>query len=337
MMWIGPSCNCWNRRFWRSRGWKVHFLRHVKVAPGSDWNLNLVGICRVRRDDVQAAVDAVSNLPEAAEDPAVRRGAWRDPVTDVVITGPVGLDQLGRFADEFVTRLFAVGVTRTIVQGVAAPETIVEIPSLSLRQNGVTMAEIARAIAQEAEADPAGDVGSGAARIRTGVAKRSAGEISSIVLRTNSDGSKLTIGDVAQVRTEGIDRDRAYFVGDDPAIVVRISRSDRGDAIKIQARVEAVAEELQLALPAGVTMDLIRTRSAAITNRLNLLMDNGLMGLGLVCVAAVFVSECAHRVLGGCRYSGGDEWHNRDDVSGRADVQHDLVVCADYRAGHCGG
>jgi hypothetical protein len=32
----------------------------------------------------------------------VRRGAWRDRVTDVVITGPVGVDQLGRFADEFV-------------------------------------------------------------------------------------------------------------------------------------------------------------------------------------------------------------------------------------------
>ncbi len=246
----------------------------LEFEPG--WNMSRAA------DDVQSAVDAVSNLPEAAEDPRVRRGAWRDRVTDVVITGPVGLDQLGRFADEFVTRLFAAGVTRTIVQGVAAPQTIVEIPSLSLRQYGVTMAEIARAIAQETEADPAGDVGGGAARIRTGVAKRSAAEIAAIVLRNNVDGSKLTIGDMAQVRTEGIDRDMAYFVGNDPAMLVRISRSDRGDAVKIQARVEAVAEELQLALPAGVSMDLIRTRSEAITNRLNLLINNGLMGLGLV-------------------------------------------------------
>ena len=50
-------------------------------------------------DDVQTAVDTITNLPEEAEDPAVRRGAWRDRVTDVVITGPVGVDQLGRFAD----------------------------------------------------------------------------------------------------------------------------------------------------------------------------------------------------------------------------------------------
>ena len=46
-------------------------------------------------DDVQAAIDAVTTLPEEAEEPNVRRGAWRDRVTDVVITGPVGAGQLG--------------------------------------------------------------------------------------------------------------------------------------------------------------------------------------------------------------------------------------------------
>ncbi|MFV2003456.1 MAG: efflux RND transporter permease subunit, partial [Paracoccaceae bacterium] len=208
--------------------------------------------------------------------------AWRDLVTQVVITGPVGLDQLGRFSDEFVSRLFAAGVTRTTIFGVVAPQMIVEVPSLSLRQNDITMAEIAAAIARETEADPAGDVGSGAARVRTGVAKRSAGDIQAIVLRSNADGSKLTIGDVARIRVEGIDRERAFYVGDNPAVQVRIDRSDRGDAIKIQATVEAVAAELQLSLPAEVSMDLIRTRAEAISNRLALLLDNGLRGLGLV-------------------------------------------------------
>ncbi|MCT8158919.1 efflux RND transporter permease subunit [Pseudoruegeria sp. SHC-113] len=233
-------------------------------------------------DDVQSAVDGVSNLPEDAEDPEVRRGVWRDRVTDVVITGPVDVTQLGRFADEFITRLFAAGVTRTTIRGVAAPETIVEVPTLSLIRNDVTMAEIAEAIAAEASADPAGDVSGGTARVRTGVAKRSADEIEAIVLRSNPDGSKLRIGDVAEVRVEGIDRDRAYFVGPNPAISVRVDRSDQGDAIRIQRQVEDVAAEMQRTLPAEVSIDLIRTRAEAITGRLNLLMDNGLMGLGLV-------------------------------------------------------
>ncbi|MGB1209743.1 MAG: efflux RND transporter permease subunit, partial [Paracoccaceae bacterium] len=107
-------------------------------------------------DDVQLAVDSVAGqFPQDAEDPDVRRGVWRDRVTDVVITGPVGVDQLGLFADEFLTRLFAVGVTRTTIRGVAAGSTIVEIPSLSLIRHDVTMAQISAAIAEEAQADPA--------------------------------------------------------------------------------------------------------------------------------------------------------------------------------------
>ncbi|MEM6596237.1 MAG: efflux RND transporter permease subunit, partial [Pseudomonadota bacterium] len=233
-------------------------------------------------DEVQAAVDAVTDLPEDADEPSVRRGAWRDRVTDVVITGPVEVTQLGRFADEFVTRLFAAGVTRTTIRGIAAPETVVEVPSQALIQHDLTMAEIAAAIRGEASTDPAGDVASGTARVRTGVAKRDAAAIGAIVLRSNEDGSQLTVGDVARVIVEGPDRERAYFRGDDPAISIRVDRSGQGDAIRMQATVQEVADEMALTLPEGTSIDLIRTRSEAITGRLNILVDNGLVGLGLV-------------------------------------------------------
>jgi len=238
-------------------------------------------------DDVAAAVDTVTNLPEDAEDPEVRRSVWRDRVTDVVITGPVGAGQLGRFADEFVTRLFAEGVTRTTIRGFAAPETVVEVTSLSLIENDITMREIASAIAGQAEASPAGDV-SGSARVRTGVAKRSADEIANIVLRPEPGGGNLTVGDVASVIVGGPDRDRAYYVGDNPAVSIRIDRSPRGDAIEIQRKVEEVAAEMEVGLPGGTRIDLIRGRAEYISQRLDILLDNGLMGLSLV-VALLFL------------------------------------------------
>ncbi len=232
-------------------------------------------------EDVQLAVDSASNLPVDAEDPNVRRGGWSDRVTDVVITGPVGVDQLGRFADEFSTRLFAQGVTQVIVQGVAAPSTVVEVPSLSLIQYDIGLSDIAARIAEEAEADPVGDV-SGNARVRTGVAKRSAEEIGAIVLRSNPDGSKLTIDDVATVTVEGTDRNRAYFVGENPAIKVRVLRSSQGDAIGMQETVEQVAQELTASLPQGVSIELTNGRAELISGRLNILLDNALTGLMLV-------------------------------------------------------
>ncbi|MRU15343.1 efflux RND transporter permease subunit [Roseovarius sp. A21] len=239
-------------------------------------------------DEVQAAIDTITTLPEEAEEPQVRRGAWRDRVTDIVITGPVATDQLGLYADELVTRLFDAGVTRTTVRGVAAPQTIVEVPSVNLMSYDITMAEIADVIAGEVDADPAGDVTGANTRVRTGVEKRSPEQINAIVLRSNPDGSALTIGDVATVRVEGITRNLSYFVGDNPAMSVRVDRSARGDAIAIQAQVAEVAESMERSLPEGVSIELIRTRSEAISGRLDTLLDNGITGLALV-VALLFM------------------------------------------------
>ena len=233
-------------------------------------------------DDVQAAIDQITTLPEDAEDPTVRRGAWRDRVTDVVITGPIAPEQLGLFADELVTRLFAVGVTRTTIRGIAAPQVLIEVPSSSLIAFDVSMTEIAAAIAAEVDADPAGDVTGANARVRTGTQKRSAEEISGVVLRSNPDGSTVVVGDVARVLRQGADRERTYFVGVDPAVSVRVDRSNQGDAIAMQAQVEEVAASMQRTLPRDVTLELIRTRAEAISNRLAILIDNALVGLGLV-------------------------------------------------------
>jgi multidrug efflux pump subunit AcrB len=94
-------------------------------------------------EEVRAAVEGVRNLPEGAETPEIRRGGWRDRVTDVVIHGPVTVEQLGRYADEFAARLYRAGITRTTIQGVADPVIRVEVPEASLVRHGVTLAEVA--------------------------------------------------------------------------------------------------------------------------------------------------------------------------------------------------
>lgn len=239
-------------------------------------------------DEVQQALDGVTELPDDAEEGSVRRGNWFDSVTDVVITGPVATEQIGRFADELVTRLFEVGVTNTTIRGIAAPETLVIVPSVNLIRYDISMAEIAGVIADAADTAPAGDVDAANARIRTGSEARSADQISDLTLRINDDGSALTVGDLARIEVNGVDRDRAYFVGEDPAIVIRVQRSEEGDALAIQDSVEQVVVALQATLPAGTQIDLVNIRAEAISGRLNILLDNALMGLGLV-VALLFL------------------------------------------------
>jgi len=54
--------------------------------------------------DVETVLDQINTLPEEADDPKVRRGSWRDRVTDLIISGPLEIDQLALFADELVLR-----------------------------------------------------------------------------------------------------------------------------------------------------------------------------------------------------------------------------------------
>lgn len=238
-------------------------------------------------EEVQAAVDAITTLPEGAEEPVVSASAWRDRVTDVLISGPVGIDQLARFSDEFTSRLFAAGITRATITGLAAPETLVEVSQASLLQHDITMAEVAEAIGAAVRDAPAGELGEGA-RLRTGTERRTIGEIAAIVLRSEADGTKLTVGDIATLRANSVNSVRAAYVGENPAMTIRIDRADDGDAIRIQATVAEVAAEMQADLPPGVTVDLVRTRAEQIKDRLMLFLDNGTSGLLLV-VAVLFL------------------------------------------------
>lgn len=104
--------------------------------------------------EVETAVSGAGDLPEGTEDPEITRRAWRDRVADVVISGPVGLDQLGRIADDMTNRLYGRGVTRLTVSGIAAPETMVELRMADLIRHDLTMQQVAEVIAAAAAPRP---------------------------------------------------------------------------------------------------------------------------------------------------------------------------------------
>ncbi len=233
-------------------------------------------------NEVEAALASVTSLPADADPPVVRRNTWRDRVTNMVITGPVAPDQLLRIADEFLDRLYRAGVTRATIEGMAAPEIAIEVPMAALMRHDLTLSDISDRITAETATDPAGTMTGGSARLRTGTEKRSPEALRQVVLRSRPDGTSLTLGEVATVTDSGGTGAHAYYVGDNPAIVLRADRSPEGDAIGIQRKVEEVAEAMRPGLPKGVTIDLTRVRSQEIAARLQILIENGVMGLALV-------------------------------------------------------
>ena len=238
--------------------------------------------------DVDTAIASAGDLPEGAEDPDIVRSSWRDRVADVVIAGPVGLEQLSRLTDDFTNRLYAAGITRLSITGLAAPETVVEVRMADLVRHDITLEEIASVVGAAASASPAGDVSSGSSRVRTGSETRDPAAVAGLALEAQPDGTILTVGDVADVRQSGMDRNTAYYVGGDPAVIVQVQRSAAGDAIGMQRSVESIVAQMQPSLPQGVSIELVRARAELIAARLELLLDNAVMGLALV-VALLFM------------------------------------------------
>ncbi|MFV0384320.1 efflux RND transporter permease subunit [Paracoccus sp. (in: a-proteobacteria)] len=246
----------------------------IEFEPG--WDMSRA------TSDVETAITAAGDLPDSAEDPEVTRSAWRDRVADVVISGPAGLDQLGRIADDLVNRLYGQGITRINTIGLSAPETLIEVDMLELVRHDVTLEQIAAVAAAAASANPAGDVSAGATRVRTGSEIRDPSQVAELPVKALADGTKLTIGDVARVTSTGLDQNVAFYVGDNPAVMVGVQRSAAGDAIGMQRGVEDIVARMEPGLPDGVEMTLVRARAEVIAARLELLLDNAAMGLGLV-------------------------------------------------------
>jgi multidrug efflux pump subunit AcrB len=248
----------------------------VEFQPGWDSAQGL--------NDVKAALDEVHDLPVDAEAPIVRPRRWRDRVTDVMISGPVGVDVLNRYAEEFKAQLYKKGVTLAEIDGVSDPEVRIDVWPQDLERYKLTMADIVAAIKSETGTQPVGQIESTRARVRTTAKPLTAEALAAIAVRSLPDGTRIALRDVASVSEEGLDQKIALYHSGAPAVIVQVNRDAKGDAIAMQHKVETVVAAMAPTLPDGVTMTLVNPRAKAISDRLDMLIRNGAQGLVIVVV-----------------------------------------------------
>ena len=255
---------------------------YLDFKPGTDMSK--------AKEEVQTALDSVQNLPEASEIPTMKKISWSDRVSDVVISGPLELEQLAILADEYVSKLYREGISNTQIMGVSAPIIKVSVPSINLVQYKLPLNHLAKVIESEVDIDPSGEVGN-SNRVRSGFSKRSIEDIGNIVIRLPNSQKEVFLRDISDIYFDNISQNREYFSNGNKAIVVRVDRFAQDDAIEIQRNVEKITEEFESSLPNGVEVVLSKTRADAISNRLEILLRNGLQGLTLVLILLfVFLS-----------------------------------------------
>lgn len=231
-------------------------------------------------DDIKSRVDAITTFPVDAERPIISQPTRKGDVIDVVIYGQLTeleLRQLGETVRDELTEL--PGITQVQLDGVRAYEVAIEVSEDTLREYGLTLAQVAAAVRRNSLDLSAGQLRtrSGDILVRTEGQAYTARDFADIVVR--ADGNfRLTLGDIATI-IDGFAEEpiRSRFNGE-PAVSVGVYRVGDQSAIELAQTVKEYIAERQPELPPGVTLTYWRDGSQTVKNRLSTLLRSALQG-----------------------------------------------------------
>ena len=236
-------------------------------------------------DEVKQKIDAIETFPYEAEKPIITEMIMRKQVINVAISGDVDELSLKRAGERVRDELLAQkGISQVTLANVRPYEIAIELPEHQLLRFGLTFDEVAAAVRGSSLDLPGGSIKtrSGEILLRTkGQAYRGA-DFENITLRTNPDGSRLRLGQVATIDDSFADEDLSSRFNDKPAVLVRVFRVGEQSALQIAQLAKDYVSSAQATMPEGITLETWQDDSSYLRSRLDLLYRNGRAGLVLV-------------------------------------------------------
>ena len=245
-------------------------------------------------DDIESAVARIQTFPAAAERPEFREMSNRQSMIRLIVHGDIperALKELAYQIEEQLTSLPSVSYVETA--GTRNYEISIEVPLNRLRALGLTLQDIARVIARSSVELSAGSIDTSDAqlRIRTLGQRYDQHAFEEVKLIARGDGATVRLGDIADVRDSFEDTDLVIRYDGKPAAFIEVYRADGEQVMDVAAAVhDHIANVVVPSLPEGVGVTFWNDDSQTYSERLNLLLKNGLLGLALVLLAlAVFL------------------------------------------------
>ena len=236
-------------------------------------------------DDVKSRVDGITSLPGDIEKPVIRELLFRNRVINVVVSGPADPFTLKKLTERVRDDLLALpSITQVELVNVKPYEISIELSDQALRSYGLTFAEVADAI-RRSSVDVAGGIvktASGDVLLRTQNQAYHGEQFSKIPLRTQADGTFVTVGDVAHVVDGFQESDSEGRFNGQPAALLSVYRVGDQSILDISDEVKDYIAKTQPLLPEGIKLNIWQDNSRMFKSRLNLLLSNAVMGLTLV-------------------------------------------------------
>ena len=109
-------------------------------------------------NDVEKAVNALSLLPEGADDPKVTFSRWRDRIARIAISGPFDEKALRPYVYKIRDELLDAGITSVQFEGLRDEEIEITLKESALARFGLTLDQISQKIAAAKIDVPSGKI-----------------------------------------------------------------------------------------------------------------------------------------------------------------------------------
>ncbi len=255
-------------------------------------------------DEIKNRVDAIPTFPDNTEKPVISRATFEQQVMIVSVYGEVPERTLKEFARQIRNEVVTLpGVSRANILGGRNYEISIEVSEFNLQRFDLTLAEVAAAIRRGSLDLPAGAIRteSGDIQVRTKGQAYVGRDFEDIVVRTNPDGTRLLLREIADIRDGFENSDRFAEFNGSPAMSIQVMSVGKQSELLISESVQAFVAKKKASLPEGVGIQAWADVSFYLKGRLNMMVKNLVLGAGLVflCLALFLRLKLAFWVMVG--------------------------------------
>jgi len=245
---------------------------------------------RALLDDIKNKVDAINSFPDEVERPIYSLQEFHREVISVAVSADLPDQELRRLGEQVRDDLVALPeVSIAELMGVRAYEISVEIKEQTLRRFGLTFSQVVEAIRRSSIDLPAGAIKSegGEIMLRTKGQAYTTEDFARVSIITGSDGSRLTLGEIAHIH-DGFEEDPLYAIFNGrPAVFIEVYRTGQQNAITVAKAVRDYVTTSKERMQEGIALGYWRDRSRIVKLRLETLFNNAWQGglLVFLCLA----------------------------------------------------
>ena len=205
----------------------------------------------------------------------------------LAVSGPAGERALRVWGERIRDEIAALpGVTQVELAGAREYEVSIEVPEEALRRHGLTFDEVVRAVRSSSLDLPGGSIRTEGGEIllrAKGQAYRGE-DFDRLVLLTREDGTRLMLGEVAQVVDGFVQDERSARFDEENAVMIRVYRVGDQKVLDLVETVLAYVDGAKARLPEGLTLTVWQNEANYLVDRLGILLENGRGGFILVFV-----------------------------------------------------